>query len=96
VSFLDLEGNAHPSFDTVSIDRQVPNQPKPERHEFRSLFKPKSAQVLRVLLRDPNADVESHGAGQTAEVTDHRPTGHYLSVNAGWPTTLPRSGFYPQ
>jgi hypothetical protein len=29
--------------------------------------------------------------GVTPFLPDHRPTGHYLSVNAGWPTTLPRS-----
>jgi hypothetical protein len=30
--------------------------------------------------------------GVTPFLPDHRPTGHYLSVNAGWPATLPRSG----
>jgi hypothetical protein len=53
VSFLDFEGNARLTFGTVFIDRIRANKPAPERREFRSLFKPKSAQVLRVLLRCP-------------------------------------------
>jgi hypothetical protein len=81
VSLVDLEGNARLSFDTVFIDRPVPNQPKPERREFRSLFKPKSGQVLRVLLRDPKQMWKVTELAEAAEVvTDHRPTGHYLSA----------------
>jgi hypothetical protein len=53
VSFLDLEGNARLAFGTVFIDRVRPNKPSPELRELKSLFKPKSAQVLRVLFRDP-------------------------------------------
>lgn len=53
VSFLDLEGNAHVAFGSVYIDRSVSEKPVTERREFNSLFKPKSAQVLRILLRDP-------------------------------------------
>lgn len=54
VGFLDLEGNARIVFDGVFIERIVPNKPAAERRELKSLFKPKSAQVLRVLLRDPS------------------------------------------
>src|ERR1700723_1506966 len=53
VSFLDFEGNARISFGTVFIERMLSNKPEPERREFRSLFRPKSAQVLRILLRNP-------------------------------------------
>lgn len=53
VGFLDLEGNARLVFDGVFIERQVATKPPAERRELRSIFKPKSAQVLRVLLRDP-------------------------------------------
>jgi Transcriptional regulator, AbiEi antitoxin, Type IV TA system len=53
VSFLDLEGNVRLAFDTVFIDRVRANKPSPELRELKSLFKPKSAQVLRVLFRDP-------------------------------------------
>jgi hypothetical protein len=53
VGFLDLEGNARLAFGSVFIDRQVATRPISERRELRSLFKPRSAQVLRVMLRDP-------------------------------------------
>lgn len=54
VGFLDLEGNARLVFDSVYIERQVASKPVVDRRELRSLFKPKSAQVLRVMLRNPN------------------------------------------
>ena len=54
VGFLDLEGNARLVFDSVFIERQVASKPAADRRELRSLFKPKSAQVLRVMLRDPH------------------------------------------
>ena len=53
VGFLDLEGNAYLVFGTFLISRQVAGKPVAERRELRSLFKPKSAQVLRVMLREP-------------------------------------------
>lgn len=54
VGFIDLEGNTYLSFDGIYIERQVATKPDRERRELKSLFTPKSAQVLRVLLRDPN------------------------------------------
>lgn len=53
VAFIDLEGNAHLAFGTFFISRQVASKPATERRELRSLFKPKSAQVLRTMLREP-------------------------------------------
>ena len=54
VGFLDLEGNAYLVFGGIFIERQVASRPDAERRELKSLFTPKSAQVLRVLLRDPD------------------------------------------
>jgi Transcriptional regulator, AbiEi antitoxin, Type IV TA system len=54
VSFLDFEGNARLAFGTVFIDRVISDKPATERREFKSLFTPKSAQVLRILMRNPN------------------------------------------
>ncbi len=54
VGFIDLEGNTYLSFDGIYIERQVATKPDSERRELKSLFTPKSAQVLRVLLRDPS------------------------------------------
>jgi hypothetical protein len=53
VSFLDFEGNARLAFGPVFIERVISNKPASERREFKSLFTPKSAQVLRVMLRNP-------------------------------------------
>ena len=53
VGFLDLEGNCRIVFDSVFIERVVPTKPSVARRDLKSLFKPKSAQVLRVLLRAP-------------------------------------------
>ena len=53
ISFLDFEGNAHLAFNTVYIDRSVAEKPSVERRELKSIFTPKSARILRVILRDP-------------------------------------------
>lgn len=54
IGFLDFEGNARLAFDGVFIERQKSTRPAVARRELRSLFKPKSARVLGVLLRDPH------------------------------------------
>jgi Transcriptional regulator, AbiEi antitoxin, Type IV TA system len=69
VSFLDLEGNARLVFGTVFIDRVRSNKPAPELRELRSLFKPKSAQVLRVLFRDPKKSWKVADLAKAASVS---------------------------
>jgi len=53
VGFLDLQGNAWIAFDGVFIERQVTDKPATEHRALKSLFKPKSAQLLRAMLREP-------------------------------------------
>ncbi|AQQ44216.1 MULTISPECIES: type IV toxin-antitoxin system AbiEi family antitoxin [Betaproteobacteria] len=53
VGYLDLEGNARIAFGGVFIERTVADKPVAEQRELKSLFRPKSAQVLRAMLRDP-------------------------------------------
>lgn len=53
VGFVDFEGNCRLVFDGVFIERLVATKPSVERRDLRSVFAPKSAQVLRVLMRDP-------------------------------------------
>ena len=48
-----LVGNARLVFDNVFIEKLVSSAPPAERRELKSLFKPKSAQMQRTLLRDP-------------------------------------------
>ncbi|QGP80279.1 hypothetical protein GL174_10525 [Sphingobium sp. CAP-1] len=52
--YLDFEGNAFISAGSVHIEREVASQPKAEKRSLRSLFKPKSARILRRLLREPH------------------------------------------
>jgi hypothetical protein len=53
VGYLDLEGNARIAFAGVFIEREVADRPAAEQRELKSLFRPKSAQVLRTMLREP-------------------------------------------
>ena len=53
VAYLDLVGNARLAFDTVYIERAVADKPRSETRALRSVFTPKAAAILRVLLRDP-------------------------------------------
>ena len=54
VAYLDLVGNTHLTFGDVYIDRAVADQPKSETRALRSIFTPKAAAILRVMLRDPD------------------------------------------
>ena len=78
VAFLDLEGNAHLAFDGVFIEHMVPGKPAVERRHLRSLFKPKSAQVLRVMLRDASHRWRVSDLADTADVS----LGHVSNVRA--------------
>jgi len=76
VGFLDLEGNARLVFDGVFIERLVPGKPAADRRELRSIFKPKSAQVLRVMLRDPRRSWRVADLAAAADVS----LGHISNV----------------
>ncbi|WP_294044358.1 hypothetical protein [Sphingomonas sp.] len=54
VAFLDFMGNSRVSFGTVYVERRVEGRPEPERRALRSLFKPKSARILRAMLHMPD------------------------------------------
>ncbi len=54
MAYLDRVGNAHLAFGYVYIDRAVADQPKSETRTLRSIFTPKAAAILRVMLRDPD------------------------------------------
>lgn len=76
--YLDLQGNARLVFDGVFIERDVAAKPAVERRELRSLFKPKSARVLRALLRDPRREWRVSELSATTEVS----LGHISNVRA--------------
>ena len=54
ICFLDFEGNAWITFGGVFIDHMVADKPHSEHRELKSLFRPKSAQMLRIMLREPS------------------------------------------
>lgn len=77
--YLDLHGNAHIVFDGVFIERIVEGKPRVERRELKSLFKPKSGQVLRLLLRDPSRPWRVAELAEEASVS----IGHVSNVRSG-------------
>jgi hypothetical protein len=76
ISYLDFEGNARLAFKTVFIDRLTEGKPASQRREFKSLFTPKSSQVLRVLLRDPKRIWRMTDLAEAADVS----LGHVSNV----------------
>lgn len=79
VNCLDLMGNAFITFDKVYINREVPDQPKGERREMKSLFRPRSALVLKAMLRDPGKPWRVADLAQVTGVS----LGHVSNVRAG-------------
>lgn len=53
IGYADLAGNARLSFDQVFIETRVAGNPFREKRATRSLFAPRAARVLRVLLQGP-------------------------------------------
>jgi hypothetical protein len=78
IGFLDFEGNARLAFDGVFIERQVASKPAAARRELKSIFKPKSAQVLRVMFRDPSRAWRVTELANAADVS----VGHISNVRA--------------
>jgi hypothetical protein len=79
VGFLDLLGNARLVFDSVFIEKLVSDAPPAERRELKSLFKPKSAQILRVMLREPKRAWRVVDLAQAAGAS----LGHVSNVRVG-------------
>jgi hypothetical protein len=72
IGYADLAGNARLSFDQVFIETRAADNPFREKREIQSLFAPKAARVLRVLLQGPP---------RAWKVTDLASTAH---VSLGW------------
>jgi hypothetical protein len=79
VGFLDLEGNVRLVLNGAFIERSVASRPAVERRELRSLFKPKSASVLRTMLRDPARGWRLTELAEAADVS----LGHINNVKVG-------------
>jgi hypothetical protein len=79
VGYADLAGNCRLVFDSVYIEKSVATNPFKEKREQRSLFAPKSARVLRIMLGEPSrdwkvADLAAHAGisyGQISKLRKH-------------------------
>lgn len=78
LGYADLAGNARLSFDQVFIETRVPGNPRLEKRTLRSLFAPRAARVLRVLLQGPLR------AWKVAELA------HEAGVSLGWVSAVRR------
>jgi len=69
VGFLDLLGNCRLAFEGIYLEREVEAKPAPARREAKTSFRPKSARVLRVLLRDPTKAWRVRDLARAAQVS---------------------------
>ena len=79
VGYMDLQGNVRLELDGVFIERLVADKPPPDRRELKSLFRPKSALVLKTLLRDPHRRWRVEELAQASGVS----LGHVSNVRSG-------------
>lgn len=79
VGYLDFEGNARIAFPGFFFFKEVAGKPPAERRGLRSLFKPKSAQVIRAMLRDPGRAWRVADLSELAGVS----AGHVSYVRSG-------------
>ena len=79
VAYLDLEGNARLAFGTFFLSRQFAKKPVVEKRELRSLFKPKSVQILKAMLREPSKPWRVAELAEVAGVS----LGHVSNVRSG-------------
>jgi hypothetical protein len=69
INYYDLQGNCRLALPGLFIERSVAEKPPSERRELKSLFRPKSARVLRFLLRAPDRPVKLTEISEQARVS---------------------------
>ena len=69
IGYADLAGNARLSFDQVFIELCGAENPFREQRETRSIFSPRAARVLRVLLQGPLRPWKVAELGEAAQVS---------------------------
>lgn len=69
VGYVDLAGNCHLSFGQVYIEREGKPNPFAQKRDLRSLYSPKAAHVLRVLLTDPRRPWKVQALADEAQVS---------------------------
>ena len=94
VGFLDLMGNMRIVFDTVFIDREVSGKPISERRSLRSVFSPRAARMIRIMLCDPSRPWRVQDLASAAEIS----IGHVSNVRKAlidreWAGKIPEGVF---
>lgn len=98
VGYLDLAGNCRITFDQVYIEQEGKSNPFAQKRDLRSLYSPKAARVLRVLLNDPKttwkvkplADAASVSFGQISNVKSLLEAREWITtVEAGFLLSVP-------
>jgi hypothetical protein len=98
IGYLDLAGNCRITFDQVYIEQEGKSNPFAQKRDLRSLYSPKAARVLRVLLNDPKtpwkvkplADKASVSFGQISNVKSLLDGREWITtVDAGFLLSVP-------
>jgi hypothetical protein len=69
MGYLDLAGNCRLAFDQVYIEQSGNPNPFAQKRDLRSLYSPKAARVLRVLLMNPKKSWRLQALAQEAKVS---------------------------
>ena len=69
IGYLDLAGNCRLTFGQVYIEQQGSPNPFAQKRDLRSLYSPKAARVLRVLLTDPRKPWRTQALAEEADVS---------------------------
>lgn len=69
MGYLDLAGNCRLTFAQVYIEQEGKPNPFAQKRDLRSLYSPKAARVLRVLLTDPKKPWRLQALAQEAKVS---------------------------
>lgn len=69
IGYVDLAGNCRLTFDGVHIEREGKPNSFAEKRELRSLYSPKAARVIRVLLCDPRRPWKLQALADEAQVS---------------------------
>lgn len=69
IGFLDLAGNCRLSFDTLFIHHTGQANPYKSKRTLKTLGKPKSSRIIRVLLNHPRREWRTRGLAEAAGVS---------------------------
>ncbi len=69
VNYFDLHGNFRLALDNLFIEGMTTDKPAYERRDLKSLFRPKSARILRWLMRNPRDPVRLKEIAEGARVS---------------------------